>query len=143
MRGCEPITIQRTAEGVSINAQIFDPRSGKLVATMTGNALHAITGENLSVDRGGDLSTLAVRDRGKNELLYIRYHNPNAIRIRAVFFCPRWGFAVISNEGTTLRDIRGAITANIHGICSINGGIEFSMTLGAPCRGSKIHNSPK
>jgi hypothetical protein len=60
-KSCHPLSIQRNIDGLAINADVFD-KSGKLVAKVTNNDFHVLTGDNSYSERRGDLSTLAVFD---------------------------------------------------------------------------------
>lgn len=84
---CKVVTVDPKADGLRINADLYD-ESGNLVATIKDNTFHALSGPHSSVERQGDLSTLVVRDGIGNELLYVKYLNPNTVRIRGVFGCP-------------------------------------------------------
>jgi hypothetical protein len=84
---CEPFSIAKNANGLAVNANIFD-QERKLVANITNNQFHAIVGDNLRVDQKGDLSTLAVYGADGSEWLFVRYMNPTTIRMRGQFFCP-------------------------------------------------------
>jgi hypothetical protein len=79
------VSIQRTDDGISIDASIFGA-DGSAIATIKNNNFQAIVGNDLIADQP-DLSSLEVH-RGKRELLYVRFLNPNAILIRGFFASP-------------------------------------------------------
>jgi hypothetical protein len=73
--------------GLTISAPLYDS-SGKFLGEVKDNGYEITREENLTVEHSGDLSTLVVHDRNRNELLYVRYMNPNNIKVRGQFFCP-------------------------------------------------------
>ena len=77
--------LKRQNNEVYIDADVID--DGNLVARIKNNEFHVLSGGNTYVERRGDLSTLVVY-RNRTELLYIRFLNPKAIRIRGLFSAP-------------------------------------------------------
>lgn len=85
---CEPITIEQGDLGAAISADIFSP-AGHVVGHIRKDSGYEILGaKNLIVEKSGNLSTVVVHDAGRNELLYMRYVNPNTIQLRGIFSCP-------------------------------------------------------
>lgn len=84
---CPVLAMERTASGIGVFADLYDAK-GKLIARVTNNQIHVLTGEHVSLDRRGDLSTLIVTDGAGAELLHVRYLNETAIKVRGVFGCP-------------------------------------------------------
>jgi hypothetical protein len=84
---CAPVMIRQGPNGIMVSADIYSPQ-GELVGQIRDNG-YTMSGEKrLAVEKSGDLSTLVVHDAQRTELLYVRYLNPNAIRVRGVLSCP-------------------------------------------------------
>ena len=98
--------MDRTDKGISVDADVYDV-GGKLVARIAGTDFHVITGENASIDRDHDLSTLTVRDGRGDELFYAKYMNPTTIRFRGVFACHDHAAVVIKDPDWTRRGFIG------------------------------------
>lgn len=83
---CAPITIEQGPLGVAISADIFSP-AGHAVGHIRKDNGYEITGtQGLVVEK--DLHTVVVHDAERNEVLYMRYVNPQAIHLRGIFSCP-------------------------------------------------------
>lgn len=80
---CRSLTLHSTDNGISIDAQIFG-QDGKKIGSVENNG-YRIDGD-LIVDK--DLNTIVVHDALGTELLWVRYLNERAIRVRGNFFCP-------------------------------------------------------
>jgi hypothetical protein len=78
---CPVLSMERTADKISVSVDLYDD-NGKLIATTKTGEIHAITGENVRLRRGGDLSTLFIEDGAGKELLYVRYLNPTTVAAR-------------------------------------------------------------
>jgi hypothetical protein len=86
--GCQ-MTMGRGPNGIGIDVDLFD-QSGNPVGTIINNKYTINKESRIITQASGDLSTLLVHDQTNDaELLYIRFMNPNTIRIRGVFSCPR------------------------------------------------------
>ena len=83
---CEPISIKTGPNGIMITARFYD-RNGNDVGSIKDNG-YEISGENIVVDRSGDLSTLVVHGKNRDELLYARYINQSTIRNPRDVFVP-------------------------------------------------------
>lgn len=95
---CDVIAMERTAMGVSIDADLYD-EAGGLIARVRNKEIHALSGENSSVSRGNDLSTLIVKDGDGREILNLHYVNENTLVAEGVFGCPGHKLVVVkSNE---------------------------------------------
>jgi hypothetical protein len=108
-QGTPLVTVEKTADGLYIDAMIFDA-TGKLVGTVTKNRFTVLTGDNSYIERRGDLSTLGIFDKSGTELLYVRFLNTNAMRIRGVFYSAGMPIARITDSDIQLGVIRGTNT---------------------------------
>jgi hypothetical protein len=82
---CDSLTLERSPDGLLVGAVIYDDKGDKL-GTISDNG-YEINREGLIVEREG-LSTLVVHNSEHKEVLYVKYLNPQAIRVRGMFFCP-------------------------------------------------------
>jgi hypothetical protein len=86
--GCEVLSVEKAPDGLFINANLFDA-SGMQIATISHNVATALTGEHFTARQSYDRSTLTVKTASGEELLYVRYLNPTAVRVRGMFGCFR------------------------------------------------------
>lgn len=84
---CKVLTIHRDDSGLSINADLFDSE-GRLIASIKNNQFHALSGQHSRVERGHDLTNVKVTDGSGREILFVRYLNRSAVRVRGIFGCP-------------------------------------------------------
>ena len=117
-RGTPLVTVERTADGIYIDAAVFDA-AGKLVGTVTKNKFTVLTGDNSYIERRGDLSTLGIFDHSGTELLYIRFLNPGAVQIRGVFYFAGLPLAKITD--TEIEFARNHFSGSCFGSGSIFG----------------------
>jgi hypothetical protein len=82
---CNVISMTRHDSFVSVDANIFEPH-GTLVARISSGEFRLMPYMYSYADRP-DRSTIIVYDRRGNELFYIRYLNPQMIKIRGTFAC--------------------------------------------------------
>jgi hypothetical protein len=89
--------------GLAISADLYD-QQGQHVGTIRDNGYKVSGDSNYITQMSGDLSTLWVHSKDGTELLYVRYLNPKAIRVRGEFACPkpRLRTIEITNEKLTL-----------------------------------------
>jgi hypothetical protein len=74
--------------GLSINSIIYDS-DGNLVGTVKNNGYSVNVESKYVTEVTGDLSTLIVHEKTSGrELLYVKFLNPAAIRVRGLFYCP-------------------------------------------------------
>jgi hypothetical protein len=83
---CDSLVLERSADGIRINAVIYDANGNKL-GNITDNG-YEIERDGLVVEHTGDLSTLVVHNNSREELLYVKYLNRRAIKVRGIFYCP-------------------------------------------------------
>ena len=115
---CDVLAMERTPTGVSVYVSLYDA-AGKQIANVDGKQITAISGDNSSVDRGGDLSSLTIRDGAGKEMMYLYYLNPTTISVRGVFGCP--GHMPVSvDEG---KQIAGFIS----GFCARDAGVAIDV----------------
>lgn len=80
--------------------RIFGIRTASsLAASETTDLISAEKVSTLQRKRG-DLSTIIIHDESGRELLYVRYLNPTAVRVRGIFTCPkpRLTTTIVTNE---------------------------------------------
>lgn len=82
---CELLSIAIGDNGASIDAVLYsnDSRAGEI-----HDNKFSINEGGYIIERTADLSTLIVHDKNNVEVIYVRYLNENAFRIRGVFSCP-------------------------------------------------------
>jgi hypothetical protein len=97
---CAPVSVQQGPNGIKISADIYS-RQGELIGQIQDNGYSVSGSESLVVEKSGDLSALVVHDAQRTELLYVRYLNPQAIRLRGILSCPipRLITVVITDSG--------------------------------------------
>jgi hypothetical protein len=84
---CPLVGLQITDNGASIDATIYDA-GGRKIGEIENNRFSIPPADGLVIEKSGDLSTLVVHDGANQEVLYARYLNKNAFRIRGIFSCP-------------------------------------------------------
>jgi hypothetical protein len=80
---CQSLTLHSTKSGLAIDAQIFG-HNGTKIGYIENNGYN-IDG-NIFVDK--DSNTIAIHDADGQELLWVRYLNDRAIKVRGKLFCP-------------------------------------------------------
>jgi hypothetical protein len=78
-------SIAKTEHGMEISANIYDPDTQQLAATIQDNKFTVLTNKRIRLVPSADLSTLAVDDENGRELIYVRFLNPKTIRVRGIF----------------------------------------------------------
>jgi hypothetical protein len=86
----------RNGRNLAIDADIYDINSD-LVARIRKNEFRLIPGK-YSYEEQPDESTLIVHDKQGKELLYVRYANIGAVRVRGVFACSDISPVVVTND---------------------------------------------
>jgi hypothetical protein len=97
------LTIHRTKKGLQIDADIFNS-SGEGVVHIERNEFHLIKGEHevsYAESRETDRSTLLVRGPQFQEVLFIHYLNPRALRVRGIFYAPNFSNGIAATETET------------------------------------------
>ena len=84
IRGRPIIKMKRGAEGLLINADIFD-RSGALVARVEDNEFHLVQSE-VAYGKRPDRSTLIVYGKEGEQSLYVRFLNATTVQILGKFY---------------------------------------------------------
>ena len=84
---CSNLVLERTPDGIRANAALYDA-NGNHLGHIINNEYTVDRDPSLTVERSGDLSTLVVHNQSGSEILYIRYVNLRAIKIRGSFSCP-------------------------------------------------------
>jgi hypothetical protein len=112
---CSVLSIEKGPKGISVNADIF-AEDGNLAARIKHNEFHLVQNEISYSERDeDDPSRIAVYDRDGNELLWVRYVNPQALEVRGVFRC-RKSQPVIATKDKVIRS--GPRPINLFGSCA-------------------------
>ena len=77
------LTAERTRDGLAIDSRVYNT-DGTLIGTIEKNSFRPLASGN-AYSRRGDSSTLGIYDERGDELLYVRYLNLHAIRVRGTF----------------------------------------------------------
>jgi hypothetical protein len=83
---CEAVSMERTSEGVMVNAQVIDADDNKPIQ-IRNNAIVALNGETYSARQSRDSSSVTITDRHQNIIFYARFINPTTLRVRGTFGC--------------------------------------------------------
>ena len=95
---CDLLSFDATSQGLRVNADIFTPQ-GLLAARIRNNDLYRISRRiSYTESWGDDGSALAVYARNGREVLWVRYLNPDTIKVRGVFTCPRYPSVVVTDN---------------------------------------------
>jgi hypothetical protein len=108
---CKVLGMNRTADGISVSADLYDVSGNLIARIVNNNQTHVMTNERVKTSRSGDLTTLIVSSGLNEELLFVRYLNPNTIFARGIFNCP--GHATVK--------IDVPLGASPNGLCIKNG----------------------
>lgn len=83
------LSVERDGNRLMFDADIYSPSTGNLVARIVRNEFHLIASEySYHSDRDNDRSKLAIYDKKGDEIFFVEYVNPKAVRIRGVFASP-------------------------------------------------------
>jgi hypothetical protein len=82
---CDVVSMARSPEGILVNASVYSA-NGELAARVENNEWHLVPGQ-ISYGKRPDRSTLIVLDKFGKEMLWVRFLNPRAVRVRGVFSC--------------------------------------------------------
>ncbi len=110
---CEAVSLERTASGIFLNAQLQDIDDNKVV-TITENKIEALMGINYKTSQSTDRASLTVSNKNGMELFYARFLNPHAIKIRGILGC---------NPGQKIMLQDGQPIVGVSHVCSINVGV--------------------
>ncbi|HVW72239.1 MAG TPA: hypothetical protein VHC39_01260, partial [Rhizomicrobium sp.] len=102
--GCSGPLLTLTPKGLVVDDFGYDG-DGSVVFRIRRNLFDLIQGEWLHMHRP-DRSTLGVYDEWENEILYVRYLNPGAVRIRGRFLCGEYPPVTIRDKSVRLGDAR-------------------------------------
>jgi hypothetical protein len=86
IKDCEPLSMERTPDGVFVNASLFDRENGAVV-TIRANKISALNGRNYSASQSRDESRLTIRNAKGTELFYVRFLNRSTIQFRGFLGC--------------------------------------------------------
>jgi hypothetical protein len=83
------LSVERDGNKLMLDADIYSPSTGNLVARILRNEFHLVASEySYHSDRDKDRSKLAIYDRKGDEVFFVEYVNPRAVRVRGVFASP-------------------------------------------------------
>jgi hypothetical protein len=97
---CAGPSVTRTPGGLLVSAFGYDD-DGTLVYRLRNNQFEPIQEDYLHLHRT-DRSTLSLYDKRENEIFYLRYLNPGAVRVRGRFLCGETRTVVIRNDEVTI-----------------------------------------
>lgn len=92
------VIIRRAADGLSIDASIYNEESA-LLGNLRDNNYDIII-EGGSTKKRPDLSTIGVIDSSQKERLWVRYLNRAAAQFRGIFFCPGSMPVIITDDAS-------------------------------------------
>jgi hypothetical protein len=109
---------------MTISTEIY-ARDGRLIGRLRDNRYSIGATQRLTLERSADRSALVVYDKQQGEeLLFVKFLNPMAIRIRGIFTCPFPSLQTVTVTDDGVITSRGNLT-NI-GCISGGQGIGFS-----------------
>jgi hypothetical protein len=98
--GCPGPSFSVSSQGLVVDDFGYDG-DGSVIFKIRHNLFDLMLGDYLHVHRP-DRSTLGIYDQWENEILYIRYLNPVAIRVRGRFLCGDYPPVTVSNRSVTV-----------------------------------------
>lgn len=101
---CNVIALRRMGQGLMVDAIFYD--WNRDVAFIVNDNIYQPTMPLQLRPFRPDPHTVVVLDRFDKEVLYVRYLNANAVRIRGRFLCGEQPQAVIRDDGTLVGGIR-------------------------------------
>lgn len=101
---CAVMTLHRVGQGLMVRAFFYD-FNGDVAFSVIDNVYEPTLPLQLRQFRP-DPHTIVILDRFDQEVLYLRYLNPNAVRIRGRFLCGTAPQAVIRDEGILVGGMR-------------------------------------
>jgi hypothetical protein len=120
---CTTLNVVKSDHGLLVSGDIF-AEDGKLVAHVRNNEFKLASSEVSYTERTDDLSTLIVHDPAGQEVLYVRYMNPQMIDIRGRFYCH--GLSVIVTPDRQV--IEGTNSVNYNCLGRPRVGFDFFLT---------------
>jgi hypothetical protein len=102
--GCSGPSFTVTPQGLVVDDFGYDG-DGSVIFKIRHNLYQLLLGDYLHVHRP-DRSTLGVYDEWENEILYIRYLGPGAIRVRGRFLCGDYPRVTVKQDSVTVGDAR-------------------------------------
>jgi hypothetical protein len=102
--GCAGPSFTFTPKGLVVDEFGYDG-DGSVAFKVRHNVFERIQGDYLHMHRP-DRSTLGIYDEWENEILYVRYLNSNAIRVRGRFLCGDYPPVTIKDSSVAVGDMR-------------------------------------
>jgi hypothetical protein len=93
---CNVLRVRRSEGGIAVSADVVYP-SGVVAAHIRDNNFQLVPPEYANSE-APDKSTLLLRDRNGEELFWIKYLNPNSVKIRGRFACKGYGSVIIKDD---------------------------------------------
>jgi hypothetical protein len=125
---CSVMALRRVGKGLMVNAYFYD-FNGDVAFTINDNVYAPTMPLQLRQFRP-DPHSIVVLDRFDQEVLYVRYLNPNAVRIRGRFLCGTAPQAVIHDDAILVGGVRisgayfGQRPARGHVCATIKAGVQ-------------------
>jgi hypothetical protein len=83
------LSVERDGNRLMLDVDLYSPLTGNLVARIVRNEFHLVANEiSYHSDRDKDRSKLAIYDWKGDEVLFVDYANPSAVRVRGIFASP-------------------------------------------------------
>jgi hypothetical protein len=98
--GCSGPSFTVTPQGLVVDDFGYDG-DGSVIFKIRHNLFDLMLGDCLHVHRP-DASSLGVYDRWEHEILYVRYLNPGAVRLRERFLCGDYPRVKMTNASVTV-----------------------------------------
>lgn len=98
--GCSGPAFTVTPQGLVLDDFGYDG-DGSVIFKIRHNVFELMLGDYLHVHRP-DPSTLGIYDEWENEILYVRYLNPDAVRLRGRFLCGDTPRVTVKNDSVTV-----------------------------------------
>jgi hypothetical protein len=130
---CPALSLKRKKGGLMINASFYD-WNNDIAFRIENNIYEPFAPLQLYAWRP-DPSTLIVLDRFEKEVLYVRYLNPHAVRIRGRFLCGEAPQAVIQDNQILVGGVRmggvfiGQRRTMGHVCASVSAGTQGGITI--------------
>ena len=129
---CTVMALRRVGQGLMVKAFFYDWNND--VAFIVNDNVYQPTMPLQLRPFRPDPHTIVVLDRFDKEVLYVRYLNPNAVRIRGRFLCGEQPQAIIHDDrifkgGIRIGGVFLGLRATRGGVCTVLKGIEPGITV--------------
>lgn len=98
IRNCDAVSMERTPNGISFDAQLIDSDDNKVVQ-ISHNEIKALNGETYIARQSRDRATIMIATKGGTVLFYARFINKTTVRIRGLFGCGTGKTVLVKDDG--------------------------------------------